>query len=75
VSLDWKHWGNFPFPYKNNTLSDPQYIKDKEELFAKHGNGWWWGDGWWNGKFETPMERQQRYRREKAKAADAYFLD
>jgi len=20
-----------------------QYLKDRAELFAHHGNGWWWG--------------------------------
>lgn len=28
------------FPYKG--LNDPKYIKDKAELFNRHGNGWWW---------------------------------
>ena len=27
------------YPYKG--ISDPRYKKDKKELFAKHGNGWW----------------------------------
>ena len=38
---DWKN--NIPYPYKGNTLNDPQYIKDKDQLFSKNGNGWWWG--------------------------------
>ena len=60
---DWKEW--IPYPWKGNTLSDPQYIEDKNRMFAKHGNGWWWGDGWWNGKHETPSERMRRYRENK----------
>ena len=28
------------FPYKS--IRDPEYIKDKNELFREHGNGWWW---------------------------------
>jgi hypothetical protein len=28
------------WPYKG--LDDPEYIKDKEALFAKHRNGWWY---------------------------------
>ena len=43
----------------------PQYIKDKDELFAEHGNGWWWGDGWWNGQTETPMAYHRRKRKER----------
>ena len=27
------------FRYKS--LSDPKYIKDKDELFKEVGNGWW----------------------------------
>ena len=60
---DWKEW--IPYPYKGHTLSNPQYIKDRNELFAKHGNGWWWGFGWWNGDRESPMEKQRRYKQEK----------
>tara|TARA_R100000306_G_C4339235_1_gene124328 strand:+ start:538 stop:774 length:237 start_codon:yes stop_codon:yes gene_type:complete len=60
---DWKNW--IPYPYKGHTLTDPQYIKDRDKLFAEHGNGWWWGNGWWNGDRESPMEKQRRYKREK----------
>jgi hypothetical protein len=27
------------FPYRS--LKDPQYIKDRNELFKESGNGWW----------------------------------
>ena len=27
------------YPYKG--ITDPKYIKDKKELFAKHCNGWY----------------------------------
>ena len=30
------------FPYKS--LKDPNYLKDKRDLFNSHGNGWWWID-------------------------------
>tara|TARA_Y100000310_G_C20666509_1_gene807793 strand:+ start:1839 stop:2021 length:183 start_codon:yes stop_codon:yes gene_type:complete len=53
------------FPYKGHTLSNPQYIKDKNKLFKKHGNGWWWGDGWWNGHHESPMAYHRRKRKER----------
>jgi len=63
LSLDWKKYK--PYPYKDNTLSDPKYIKDRAKLFAENGNGWWWGDGWWNGHYETQMEYNRRKRKEK----------
>tara|TARA_R100000152_G_C6717461_1_gene143987 strand:- start:43 stop:210 length:168 start_codon:yes stop_codon:yes gene_type:complete len=33
---------NYKFKYKS--LEDPEYIKDKEELFRENGNGWWFVD-------------------------------
>ena len=63
ISQNWKEW--IPYPYKGHTLSNSQYIKDKDELFTKHGNGWWWGDGWWNGCTETSMEYHRRKRKER----------
>ena len=56
------------YPYKDGlwkALKDPQYIKDKAEMFNKHGNGWWWGNGWWNGNHISSMERMSRYREAK----------
>ena len=62
---DWKHWKK-GFPYKGG-ITNPQYKKDKDAMFKKHGNGWWYG--WhlvkpdkrpidmWNGKkFKTNEE-------------------
>lgn len=57
---DWKEW--IEYPYKGNAIYNPQYIKDRDEFFAKSGNGWWWGNGVWNGKHISSMERQRRYR-------------
>ena len=37
------------FPYKGT--HDPKYKQAKQEFFAKHGNGWWWG---WT-ENNTPM--------------------
>ena len=31
------------FPYKS--LKDPKYIKDRNKVFRKNGNGWWLGTG------------------------------
>ena len=33
-------------------LDDPDYIKDKRELFKKHGNGWWYSQGCYRNKGE-----------------------
>ena len=31
------------FPYEgNDVLKNKQYLKDRSELFIKHGYGWWW---------------------------------
>ena len=28
--------------YGDNPSTNPAYIKDRDELFRQHGNGWWW---------------------------------
>ena len=28
---------------KGDVMRKKQYLKDRAELFAHHGNGWWWG--------------------------------
>ena len=48
------------FPYKG--LNDERYLADRNKMFKKNGNGWWWGDGWWNGQTDSPMLRARRYR-------------
>ena len=61
----WELYKDWKYPYKNGKyrcLSDPKYIKDRDEFFAKNGNGWWWGDGWWNGHYDTVADRQRKYR-------------
>ena len=66
--IEWRLRLNWKYPYRDyglyGALNDPQYIKDRDKLFEGN-NGWWWGDGWWNGKTETPMELQRRYRKER----------
>jgi len=62
--LDWK------YPYRDyglyGALKDPQYIKDKNKLFNKNGNGWWWNDGkGWTMSWESPMEYHRRKRKER----------
>ena len=67
-SSDWKH--NIAYPYIGRgtygVLTDPNYIKDRDECFLGN-NGWWWGKGWWSGDVETPMERNRKYRERKEK--------
>jgi len=48
VQIPWRQ-NTFVYPYKG--LNNPQYIKDRDEIFAKNGNGWWWG---WT-KENTPI--------------------
>ena len=33
----------YKWPYKS--FKDPEYIKDRDKLFKKNGNGWWWFTG------------------------------
>mgnify|MGYP003130292007 FL=1 len=42
-------------------LKNAKYLKDKNKLFDKHGNGWWWGDGHWNGKTQTLADQNKKY--------------
>ena len=56
-----RHW-KWPYPKGINTmLKNSKYIKDKNKLFDKHGNGWWWGDGYWNGKTHTLADQNKKY--------------
>ena len=42
---NWKNQTRFNWNYKGkNPCNDPQYMKDRKEFFATHGNGWW--SGW-----------------------------
>ena len=38
-SKDWKQWEKKGWRYKG--LNDPEYIKDRDTLFRRNGNGWW----------------------------------
>ena len=40
VNSDWKNW-TIGFPYYDD-IDDPDYIRDRLELFRTNGNGWWW---------------------------------
>jgi len=44
VRQQWNlSWRDQPrgFPYKDDPLTDKEYLNDRAELFRKHGNGWW----------------------------------
>ena len=41
TNLPWRKQSK-RFPYDENVLEDKKYLKDRRELFLKHGNGWWW---------------------------------
>ena len=60
ASENWKDYIGWVYPFKGRT--DPNYIKAKNETFANHGNGWWWGNGWWNGYNETKAEKKRKMR-------------
>ena len=38
---DWKMW-TVGWQYDTDAPRDPEWQKDREELFRKNGNGWWW---------------------------------
>ena len=40
INSDWKNW-TIGFPYSDD-IDDPDYIRDRLELFRTNGNGWWW---------------------------------
>ena len=44
---DWKNKKEFSY----NSINDPKYIKDRNELFKENGNGWWW--------YHSTMTREQ----------------
>jgi len=41
IQKPWRVTKNWKYPYSG--LNDPNYIKDRNELFRENGNGWWWG--------------------------------
>ena len=38
---DWQIMGSLRWPYTGD-VNNKKYLKDRAELFAKSGNGWWW---------------------------------
>ena len=39
---DWRKKSEWPYKGKSCPWRDPQYIKDRDRLFKRNGNGWWW---------------------------------
>lgn len=46
---DWRKSPSKGWPYES--INDPKYIEDRNKLFSKSGNGWWWYQGTSLGKF------------------------
>ena len=64
--FEWRKEKDWKFPFKGHTLSNPDYIKAKNELFSLNGNGWWINDGkGWEMKPETIKEYNRRLRNKK----------
>jgi hypothetical protein len=38
---DWQVMPSLRWPYTGD-ITNKKYLKDRNELFAKSGNGWWW---------------------------------
>lgn len=47
------------YPYRG--ITDPKYIKDKKELFAKHGNGWWRFGGYFRMEMLSEFDKHYYY--------------
>jgi hypothetical protein len=47
---DWRKSPSKGFPYTGD-VNNKKYLKDRAELFAKSGNGWWWYQGTPLGQF------------------------
>ena len=54
TNLPWRKQSK-RFPYGENVLKDKKYLKDRRELFLKHGNGWWWLPTVKNEEFLAPV--------------------
>jgi len=38
---DWKLW-KVGWQYEEDAPKDIQWQRDRQQLFEKNGNGWWW---------------------------------
>jgi hypothetical protein len=56
---DWKH-NKRGWPYKTDAPQNMEWKKDRAELFAENGNGWWW---FVSNKINISSSRYKRFRR------------
>ena len=64
---DWKKQKK-GWPYKNDAMEDPQYMKDREELFHTPEYELCPYNGWW--RFQGTTMWKQYYEKEKRKRKD-----
>ena len=57
---DWKCYPRKSWPYTGNPLTNKKYLKDRSELFAESGNGWWWYLGTKYLKFHMDAIKKER---------------
>ena len=41
IDDDWKQWKN-GWQYEKDAPHDEKWQEDRQKLFTKNGNGWWW---------------------------------
>ena len=57
-SSEWRYIQHIPrFAWKDT--DDPKYIKDRDETFAKNGNGWWWSANVQSNRFSSQIRKNK----------------
>lgn len=62
IEYEWRESCKKAFPYKST--DDPKYIKERNEFFAKSGNGWWWWQGTYINKNKLKKEEAKNAKKE-----------
>ena len=57
---DWKDYPSITWSYTGDPLTNKKYLKDRSELFAEAGNGWWWYLGTKYLKFHMDAIKKER---------------
>ena len=71
-AYDWRQYPKKEWPYKGD-VKEPQYLKDRAELFADNKselapfNGWWW---YVPNKIHKIINKYQKIKRKKRKKND-----
>lgn len=61
-NLDWKLFpSTLKFPYNGDITNNKKYLKDRETLFAKSGNGWWWYTYDHQNPYRITKKQKRRY--------------